>query len=107
LTLACYVRYNVHMRKNGKKVYSATEARKHFFKILDLAGKPGMSITITLEGRPPLVIMSHEELEGWKETLDIESNPVEAKELRKAMKEWKSGKMKTVSLEEMKRKLKL
>lgn len=91
-----------------KKVYSATEARKYFFKILDLAGKPGMNVTITLEGRPPLVIMSQEELEGWKETLEIMSDPDLDKDIRQGIREMKSGKVgDTIDLDTLKKQLKL
>lgn len=78
-----YVRYNVQAMN---KTLSATSARKQFFKVLDLAGTPGSSVTITREGRPPLVIMSQEEFEGWQETMEIMADP----ELVKAIEEGKA-----------------
>jgi prevent-host-death family protein len=86
-----------------KKVYSATEARKQFFKILELAGKPGMSITITLAGKTPLVLMSQEELEGWKETLEIMTDTELMKRIREGEEDIRAGR--TITLEEMEQKL--
>lgn len=60
------VRYNVHCMK---KIFSATEARKQFFKILELAGKPGATITITLAGRLPVVVMPLEDFQKLQEML--------------------------------------
>lgn len=57
------------------KVITATEARKNFFKVIEFAGQPGASITVTLEGKNPVVIMSQEEFEGWQETMEILSDP--------------------------------
>jgi prevent-host-death family protein len=57
------------------KTVSATQARKEFFQLLTAASKPGSSITITLEGRPPVVCMSQEEFEGWQETLEVMADP--------------------------------
>ena len=68
------------------KTFSATAARKQFFRVLDLAEAPGFSVTITRQGRPPLIIMSQEEFEGWQETMEIMSDP----ELMKAIEEGKA-----------------
>lgn len=98
MTLRYYVRYNVHMNKT----VTATEARKNFFKLLDIAGRPGMSITITLEGRSPLVIMSQEEFEGWQETLEIMSDPKLMKDIREGIADMKAGRV--ITLEELEQK---
>jgi antitoxin YefM len=57
------------------KSITATSARQNFFQVLETAGKPGMSITITREGNPSVVLMSADEFEGWQETLEILSDP--------------------------------
>ncbi|MDO8649144.1 MAG: type II toxin-antitoxin system Phd/YefM family antitoxin [Candidatus Peregrinibacteria bacterium] len=72
------------------KTISATKARKEFFKVLEFASKPGSSVTITLEGHTPLVIMSQQDFEGWQETLEIMSDPQLMKDIRAAMKEKKT-----------------
>lgn len=75
------------------KIVTATEARKNFFQLLKFAGKPGMSVTITLEGQSPLVIMSREELEGWQETLEIMSDPKLVKDIREGIEDMKAGRV--------------
>jgi prevent-host-death family protein len=69
------------------KIISATEARKQFFKVLEEAGTPGSSVTVTLEGRPPVVMMSQEEFEGWQETMEIMADPELMKDIRDGMKD--------------------
>ena len=87
------VRYHVHA---VNKTFSATAARKQFFKVLDLAEAPGFSVTITREGRPPLIIMSQEEFEGWQETMEIMSDPQLVKDIREGMADTE-----TITLEEL------
>ncbi|MBI3618578.1 type II toxin-antitoxin system Phd/YefM family antitoxin [Candidatus Peregrinibacteria bacterium] len=67
-----------------KKIYSATEARKQFFKLIRIAAKPGSSVTITLEGQPPVIVMSQDEFEGWQETLEILSDPQAMQQIRES-----------------------
>ena len=88
---------------------TATEARKHFFVMLQQAKKPGMAVTITHEGLPAVVVMSADEFEGWMETLEIMADPSLDKDLRAGIKEMKSGKRArdTVDLDTFKKKLKL
>lgn len=64
------------------KNITATAARQDFFKLLEKAGKPGMSVTITREGHPPVVVMSAEEYEGWQETLEILSDSTLVRAIR-------------------------
>lgn len=84
------------------KVVSATEARKKFFQILEVAGQPGMSVTITFEGHSPLVIMSKEEFEGWQETLEIMSDQKLMKDIREGIADIKAGRV--ITLEEIEKK---
>ena len=93
-----YVRYDVHMGK----IVSATEVRKNFFKFLRLAGVPGSNITVTLQGNPPVVMMSQDEFDGWMETLEIMSDPQLVKDIKAAAKE-KGG----TDWEDLKKQLKL
>ncbi len=100
-----YVRYNVHMKKS----MTATDARKNFFKLIEIAGKPGKSVVITREGMPDVVMLSADEFEGWQETLEIMSynDPAMDKDILEGIKEMKSGKRpkNTVSLEKLKKEL--
>ncbi|NOS67735.1 MAG: type II toxin-antitoxin system Phd/YefM family antitoxin [Candidatus Peribacteraceae bacterium] len=74
------------------KYFTATHARKEFFKMLELASQPEMSVTITLNGIPKVVILSLEQYEGWKETLEIMSDPQLMKDIRASKKDKKAGK---------------
>ncbi len=47
---------------------------------------PGVSIVITYEGQPKGVLMSIDEFEGWMETFDIMSDPVEAADTLKRLR---------------------
>ena len=42
---------------------TATEARHKFFNMLEIAEKPGMTVTITHEGHPKVIVMSFEGLD--------------------------------------------
>lgn len=68
------------------KTLSATEARKQFFMLMKFAATPGASVTVTLEGQPPVIMMSQQEFEGWQETVEIMSDP----DLMKAIEEGKA-----------------
>ncbi|MDO9028545.1 MAG: type II toxin-antitoxin system Phd/YefM family antitoxin [Candidatus Roizmanbacteria bacterium] len=50
---------------------SITEARKRLFKIADEVQTPGLFYTLTEKGRPKAVLMSAEEFDSWKETLEV------------------------------------
>ena len=89
-----------------KKAYSATEARKQFFKILEAVGKSGTNIKITFEGRPSLVLITEDEYESLIETIEVLSDPELMEAIDEGMKEMKAGK-KGVTLEELKKEFRL
>ena len=88
------------------KYITATQARKNFFKLMDLLRSSGTTVMITHQDKPPVVMISAEEWEGWMETLDILSDPKEAEELRTAIREYESGKMETIDWDDVKKKMK-
>jgi antitoxin YefM len=81
---------------------TATEARKNFFNMIQAAEKPGVSITITHEGHPKVIVMSFDEFEGWQETLEIMSDKQLMSDISKALKQ-----KKTVDLDKIKKRLKI
>ena len=87
------------------KYITATQARKNFFKLMDLLRTSGVTVMVMHQDKPPVVMMSVSEWEGWMETLDILSNPDEAEDLRQAIKEYKNGTMETVDWEDVKKEL--
>jgi len=54
-----------------KNIISITEARNNFFKITDQIQKSGTYFTLTEHGRAKAVIMSAEEFESWRETIEV------------------------------------
>lgn len=88
------------------KTVSATQARKQLFQLLREAGVHGAHVRITLGDKPPVIMMSEEELEGWLETIDIlSSDPGIVKRLKKAEREIAQGKV--IPWEKVKKELKL
>ncbi len=55
------------------KILSISDARKDIFNLADQASKPGNHIILTENGRPKVVMMSAEEFESWKETLEVQA----------------------------------
>lgn len=84
------------------KTLTATEARKHFFKILEIAGRPGSTVTVTLQGHSPIVLLSQKEFDGWQETKEIMSDPQLMRDIHASKKE-KGG----VRLETLEKELRL
>jgi antitoxin YefM len=91
------------------KFMTVTEARKNMYDVVQEAAHPGGAIALTHEGEPKVVIMSFDEYEGWRETIEIMSDPHLTAELTKDLKTIKSGKLHqgTVSFESVKKKLKV
>jgi len=74
---------------NNTTTYSASEARKNLYSLIKSASKGLKAVEINLRGSEPVVIISKAELESWLETLDMLSNPEEARVVRKARNEKK------------------
>jgi len=54
-----------------KNIIPISEARKRIFKIAEEAQKPDNYFTLTEKGRPKVVLMSAENFESWRETLEV------------------------------------
>ena len=91
----------IHMKPNN--FFSVTEARKNIFKIADEVQKPGNYYTLTENGRPKAVVMSAEEFESWKETMDVMSEmPDLADDIKRFEEDLKTGRTKDyVTLDEL------
>ena len=101
MTPKSYVRYNVHMNN----ILQSTQARQHFFSLIEKAQQPGRVFTVTVAGEPKVVMMSFEDFEGWQETLEIMSDKKLMKGIKEALEDVKKGRL--YSAEEVKKKLKL
>lgn len=71
---------------------TASAARANFYQILANAVDNLSQYTIKIRGKGDAVIMSAEELDSWRETLEIMSDPQMVKDIRQGIKELKAGK---------------
>ena len=72
-----------------------TEARKRLFQIAKEVQIPGRSYTLTEKGKPKVIIMSLEEFESWKETVEVLTEfPDLKKDMEEAEKAVKTGEYK-------------
>lgn len=78
---------------------SSTEARKRFAEIIDQVAETGARYTLTVNGKPKVVMIGAEELESIEETLDIMSSPEEMEAIRRGEEDIKAGRV--VSLEQV------
>lgn len=88
---------------NAKTTLPISEGRKKIFQIAEDVQKPDVYYTFTEKGRPKAVMMSFEEFESWKETLEVMKDfPDLDKDVEKVEKDIKSGAWKKYpSLEEV------
>ncbi len=54
-----------------KTTIPISEARKRIFEIAEAVQKPNIHYTFTENGRPKAVMMSAEEFESWRETMEV------------------------------------
>ena len=87
------------------KTLPITKAREELTRLVDRASRLLEEYVITVKGRPEAVLMSHDEFESWKETMDILSDPELVKSIKQGEKDLKDGKY--VTFEELKKELKL
>lgn len=87
------------------KYLTATEARKNLFKMIEEIVKKQNRVTITIDGKPKVVVMSYEEFEGWQETVEILSDEEMVKGIKEGLDDIKHGR--TISFEELKKQYKL
>ncbi len=79
------------------KSTSISDARKNIFTIADEVQKPGNYYTLTEKGRSKVVLMSAEEFESWKETIEVLHDfPNLRDDIAQAEKEYSSGDYVTV-----------
>lgn len=84
------------MSKNNENTVSdimpATEVRDNFRDVLEYIDFYNRPVTITRRGRGKVVMMSYDEFDSWRETLDIiANNPNIVADLKAADEEIKRG----------------
>lgn len=75
------------------KTLPITEARNKLPILVDGASKKLDEYVITVNGKRAAVLMSAEEFESWKETLEIMSDPKLMKDLKEAEEDVKAGRV--------------
>jgi prevent-host-death family protein len=68
----------------------ANVARANFYQMLDEAGEDMRQFTIVPRSKPPIIVMSVAEFEGWQETIDIMSDKKLVASIKRGLKSKKS-----------------
>ncbi|MBI4225773.1 type II toxin-antitoxin system Phd/YefM family antitoxin [Candidatus Roizmanbacteria bacterium] len=77
---------------NSSTTIPITEARRKLFQLVRDVQTPGLFYTLTEKGRPKVVLMSAEEFESWRETLEaVTEFPDLKKDMEQVEKDIKSG----------------
>ena len=88
-----------------RRTLPVTEAREKLTELVDEVNNKFEQIEITKNGKPRAVIMSADEFDGWKETMEVLSDQQLMKDIKEAEKDFKEGR--TITLEQLKTDLKL
>ena len=81
------------------KTLSLSEVKAKLSELVDEVESRDERVVITRKGRPAAVLVSHDDLESWQETLEITSDRALMAELRRAIRQITRGQ--TVSYEEV------
>lgn len=74
-------------------VLSASRARKEFLELIDRASNNLEEFIITKQGDARAVIMSIEEFDSWKETLEVMSDQQIMTDIRDGIEDIKAGRI--------------
>lgn len=80
-------------------IMNATKARASFLNIIDRASDNLEEFVVTKEGEPRAVIISSDEYESWKETVEVLSDSTLMKKIAAGISDIQAGN--TVRLEEV------
>ena len=81
---------------------SLSEAKMKLSSLIDGVEKRDDEIVITRNGKPVAVLLSPDELESLKETLEIQSNPSFMRQIQASLKAHKKGRaLKYASLDDL------
>jgi len=82
------------------KILSLSEAKMKLSELVEAVYSTDEEIVITKNGRPAAVLVSPEEFESWKETIEIVSSPDLMEEIKQGLVALKK-KRKLYTLEEL------
>ena len=85
------------------KTLPVTEARKKLTALVNKAASQLDEYVITVKGKPKAVLMSSDEVDGWKETNEILSDPELVKAIKEGEEDIKAGRI--ITLADLKKEL--
>lgn len=83
------------------KTLPLSEAKAKLSGLVDEVTATDEEIVITRNGRAAAVLVSPDEYEGWKETVEIHHDPALMREIKAGLKALKTRKAKLYTLEEL------
>jgi antitoxin YefM len=83
------------------KTLSLSEAKAKLSGLVDAVERRDEEVVITRNGRPAAVLVSADEYESWKETQGIQADNDLMAQIRKSLRELKTGKAKLYTLDEL------
>lgn len=86
------------------KTLPITKAREELTTLVNRANKLLDEYIITVNGSPAAVLMSAQEYESWKETIEILSDPELVKAIKEGEEDFKKGRF--ITFEQLKKELK-
>ena len=73
------------------KILSVTQLKPQVLKVISMAKEAGQEYIVTKNGKPAAIIMGFDEWEGWKETIEILSDPKMMAQIRRSVAYFKRG----------------
>jgi antitoxin YefM len=83
------------------KIMSVSEAKMKLSSLIDAVSSTDEEVTITKNGRPAAIMISHDEFESLKETAAVRSDKELMDEIRKGMALLRKNKARLYTLEEL------
>jgi antitoxin YefM len=75
------------------KTLSLEKAQEDLGKLISLANKKRNQYVITVDKKPSAILMSYDEFESWKETMEIKSDPELVKDIEEGMEDIRQGRV--------------
>ncbi len=83
------------------KTLSLSEAKMKLSGLIEKVSNTDEEIIITKNGRPAAVLVSPDEFESWKETIEVRSEAGMMRDIKRGLKALRSKKAKLYTLEEL------
>lgn len=83
------------------KTLPLSEVKMKLSELVDKVSKTDEEITITKNGRPAAVLVSAEEFESWRETIEILADKDLMNDIKRGLSELKKKKARLYTLEEL------